>query len=80
MTPKKENLPDGVQADSFTQRNIIPFEASEEMVGKLFKQHYKKLIASKYISGSKLILPCKGFRQCKMEVQCESTLSLVEHL
>lgn len=57
LTPKKENLPEGVQADSFTERNVIPFEASEEMVGKLFKQHWKKLIASKYISGSKLILP-----------------------
>jgi len=57
ITPKKENLPAGVEADSFTQRNVIPFEANEEMVGKLLKQHWKKLIASKYISGSKLILP-----------------------
>lgn len=57
LTPKKENLPEGVEADSFTQRNVIPFEATEEMVGKLFKQHWKKLIASKYVSGSKLILP-----------------------
>lgn len=57
LTPRKENLPEGVQADAYTQRNVVPFEASEEMVGKLFKQHWKKLIASKYISGSKLILP-----------------------
>ena len=57
LTPTSENLPAGVEADSFTKRNVIPFEATEEMVGKLFKQHWRKLISSKYISGSKLILP-----------------------
>ena len=45
------------QIRKYTKRDIIPFALEEETVQKVLKDHWRKLISSKYIKGDKLLLP-----------------------
>ena len=57
LTPTRRNIPSGKECDEYTKRDIIPFALEEETVQKVLKEHWKKLISSKYIKGDKLLLP-----------------------
>lgn len=57
LTPTRKNIPSGKECDEYTKRDIIPFALEEETVQKVLKEHWRKLISSKYIKGDKLLLP-----------------------
>jgi len=57
LTPTRKNIPSGIECDEYTKRDIIPFALEEETVQKVLKDHWRKLISSKYIKGDKLLLP-----------------------
>tara|TARA_B100000214_G_scaffold375590_1_gene363025 strand:- start:4105 stop:5223 length:1119 start_codon:yes stop_codon:yes gene_type:complete len=57
LTPTRKNIPSGVACDEYTKRDIIPFALEEKTVQKVMKNHWRKLISSKYIKGDKFLLP-----------------------
>ena len=57
LTPTRKNIPAGLACDEYTKRDIIPFALEEKTVQKVLKDHWRKLISSKYIKGDKFLLP-----------------------
>jgi hypothetical protein len=57
LTPTRKNIPSGIECDEYTKRDIIPFALEEETVQRVLKDHWRKLISSKYIKGDKFLLP-----------------------
>lgn len=57
LTPTVSELPEGIEADEYTKKNMIPFAMDDEIAQKVMQQHWKTLISSKYIQDGKLVLP-----------------------
>ena len=57
LTPDVNELPEGVEADELTKKDMIAFAMDDEIVQKVMQSHWKTLISSKYVQDGKLVLP-----------------------
>lgn len=57
LTPMADELPEGIEVDKYTKKNMIPFAMDDEIAQKVLQQHWKTLISSKYVKDGKLVLP-----------------------
>jgi len=57
LTPTKNNIPEGVSCEAHAMEDIISLNLDDEGIERLMKHHWKELIADKYISSGKFLLP-----------------------
>lgn len=58
LTPEATLIPEEKDVHSHIKRNIVKLPATEELLGKLCKNHWKKVFSKKFItSGNSLALP-----------------------
>lgn len=58
LTPEATLIPDEKEVHSHLKKNIVKLPATEELLSKLVKDHWKKVFSKKYIStGDNLALP-----------------------
>ena len=57
LTPEATMIPEEVDVHSHVMRNIIKLPATDEILQKIVKSHWRQLFSKKYISGENLALP-----------------------
>jgi len=59
LTPEATNIPEekAVKLHKHILQNVIKMPASQEILQKLLRDHWKTLLSSKYVSGDNLCLP-----------------------